>query len=43
MEKAILVELMRNYIKKHGIKSLMELVLESITTVDDGVSSQGDR
>ena len=31
MEQAILIELMRNYMKKYGIKALMELVLEAIT------------
>ena len=30
MEQAILIELMRNYMKNHGIKALMELVLEAI-------------
>ena len=31
MEQAILIELMRNYMEKYGIKALMELVLEAIT------------
>lgn len=31
MEQAILLDLMKKYIKNHGIKALMELVLEAIT------------
>lgn len=35
MEEAILLDLMKNYMKKHGIKALMELVLEAITSEEN--------
>lgn len=35
MEEAILIDLMSNYVRKHSIKALMELVLRAIRSVDN--------